>query len=218
MTGDTTGILRALQLQLERVHDVQTMLDVEAYCIGDDVRTSIAGAIDGLDEQLFVRDDGDSLEIALYIAPQVLTRLARDDPRMRLHLGNFEAFCIALEGVSHFVFLAFRAELGRPVTALELELQAEVDKFVVSWLWILQGHADVSITVDTLLVQLFEGFVLREDVPDEQHERYLVASRAAHNICRKLVLQAGPVPDPEAIMQAAQQIFRRGLPEKLQAA
>jgi hypothetical protein len=212
------SILRALQCELEALHAVDTQLDVDAYSIDDEVRKSIPQAIDGLVEQLFVRDEGDALEIALYVAPHVLARLHKDDPRQHLHPGNFEAFCIALEGVSHFVFLAWRADLGRPVTALELELQAEVDKFVVSWLWVLSGRAHPAITADSLLAQLFDGYALHDDVPLEQHERYAVASRAAHNICRRLVQQAGDKPQVRTIMQAARLYFRRGLSEKLQAA
>lgn len=218
MSPHVPSILRALQLELEALHDVDTQLDVDAYSIDDDVRRSIPQAIDGLVEQLFVRDDGDDLEIALYVAPGVVARLHTDDPRLHLHPGNFGDFCIALEGVSHFVFVAWRAQLSRPVTALELELQAEVDKFVLGWLAILRGRAHPILTVDTLLAQLFGHYTLREGVPADEHERYYTASRAAHNVCRRLVQKAGPKPQAHAIMRAAQQYFRRGLLEKLQVA
>ncbi|MEZ4270575.1 MAG: hypothetical protein R3C68_03810 [Myxococcota bacterium] len=68
-------------------------------------------------EQVFVREDQDGLELALYIRADIVTGLEHDSPWERLHSGNLEPYCIALEGVSHFVFLAYRAGLDRPVTA-----------------------------------------------------------------------------------------------------
>ena len=66
------------------------------------------------------------MELALFIEPEIIAGL-EVDPRRSLHVGNLENFWIAAEGVSHFIFLVWRAQLGRPVTHLELELQAEVD-------------------------------------------------------------------------------------------
>ena len=42
-----------------------------------------------------------------------------------------ECFCLALEGVSHFLYLIWNASFDRSVTLLEMELQAEIDKFVM---------------------------------------------------------------------------------------
>ena len=57
-----------------------------------------------------------------------MERLRAHDPRERLDDGNLPDFLLALEGVSHFVYIAHRARLERSVSAVELELQAEVDK------------------------------------------------------------------------------------------
>src|ERR1700722_19758017 len=101
-------VLGTFQKTIQQLHDVELELDVDAYVVDDDVRREIPGAREGLPEQLFVRDNGqDDLEIALHIAPDIMARLDKDDPHTRLHGGNLEDFCIALEGVSHFVFLAW---------------------------------------------------------------------------------------------------------------
>jgi hypothetical protein len=44
---------------------------------------------------------------------------------------DLDRLCQLIEGVSHFVLVAERARRELPTTALELELQAELDKFVV---------------------------------------------------------------------------------------
>ena len=51
--------------------------------------------------------------------------------------GNLADYWTALEGVSHFMYLAWNAGHDRAVSLLELELQAEIDKYVASW-WLLR--------------------------------------------------------------------------------
>jgi hypothetical protein len=68
-----------------------------------------------------VEGDGE-LSIAVHLPSEAV----RADGGLPLDL-----LCQVVEGVSHFVYLAERARRGLPTTQLELELQAEVDKFVV---------------------------------------------------------------------------------------
>ncbi len=75
--------------------------------------------------------------VSLYLDPGLLERLRREDPMVRLHDGNVADYCKALEGVSHFLYLAWNAGHDRPVSILELEMQAEVDKYVASY-WLLR--------------------------------------------------------------------------------
>src|SRR6185436_5100246 len=44
---------------------------------------------------------------------------------------DLDRLCQLIEGVSHFVYVAERARRGLPATQLELELQAEIDKYVL---------------------------------------------------------------------------------------
>ena len=56
---------------------------------------------------------------------------------VRLHDGNVADYWTALEGVSHFLYLAWNAGHDKPVSLLELEMQAEVDKYVASY-WLMR--------------------------------------------------------------------------------
>ena len=62
----------------------------------------------------------------------MLDRLDRSDPLHALHDGNVADYLTALEGVSHFICVAWHAQHGRDVSRLVLELQAEVDKYVAT--------------------------------------------------------------------------------------
>jgi hypothetical protein len=74
------------------------------------------------------------MQLGLYLAPGLLDRLRQDDPLRRLHDGNLADLCLLIEGVSHFLGVAWHATQERPVTCLELELQAEIDKYVLALL------------------------------------------------------------------------------------
>src|SRR6185436_2609568 len=84
---------------------------------------------------------GDTLSLALFIDGAVLARLAQRDPFAALDHGNLADYLTVAEGVSHFVYVAWNAGHDKPVTLLELELQAEVDKYVLgAWLLRQQGE------------------------------------------------------------------------------
>jgi hypothetical protein len=78
-----------------------------------------------------LREDGNELSLSLYLHSDVVEKMLVDDPMPRLYEGNLEYFCLALEGVSHFLYLIWNASFDRSVTLLEMELQAEIDKFVM---------------------------------------------------------------------------------------
>lgn len=212
-------VLGSLQTAIEDLHAVETDLDVGAFVVDEATRSEIPGALDGLPEQLFIREDEEGVELALYIDPLILQRLETDHPHLKLHAGNLEAYCIALEGVSHFVFLTWRAQLGRPVTALELEIQAEVDKFVTAWLLIArQGERRLHEIAPTLSRRLFENYDLRESVPSDEVSRYHLASRSARRYCSDLASRFGRDRNERRIRQDVRAFYRRGLSEKLHAA
>ena len=75
--------------------------------------------------------------MALYIDAAVLERLAGRDPFAGLTHDNLADYLTAAEGVSHFVYVAWNTGHDKPVTLLELELQAEVDKYVLG-VWLLR--------------------------------------------------------------------------------
>ena len=59
----------------------------------------------------------------------------------RLDADNLEDFWTAFEGVSHFTYYAWNAQREKRVTLLEMELQAEVDKYVATTLLLLTPRA-----------------------------------------------------------------------------
>jgi hypothetical protein len=79
-------------------------------------------------EVVLVDDTPEHPTMAVCLSEEVLRALAGEAVA---GLSRFDAWCAAVEGVSHFTLLAWRAERERTVSQLELELQADVDKFAL---------------------------------------------------------------------------------------
>lgn len=128
-------LLKRLQDLLGGIYDVTIGHDVCDFLVTDRAQLP-QGAGDGhAEEELLVAPVvAGELALSLYLDPALLQRLAAADPLERLHGGNVADCLTALEGVSHFLYVVWNASHDRCVTLLELELQAEVDKFVVSHL------------------------------------------------------------------------------------
>ncbi len=91
------------------------------------------------DEALLV-SRGDSqlgeLRVGLFLSAEAIAQLGRGH-REPWTARRLAGFCQAAEGVSHFLYLHHRAQASRPVSLLELEAQAELDKYlsVLLQLW-----------------------------------------------------------------------------------
>lgn len=127
-----SSMLASLQSTLAEIYDLPPTPDVAEFLMTDRARLADLGAARATDEQLIVAEDGDTLSLGLFIDAAVLARLAHRDPYAALTGDNLADYLTAAEGVSHFVYVAWNAHHDKPVTLLELELQAEVDKYVLA--------------------------------------------------------------------------------------
>lgn len=178
-----------LQHQLERIYEIAIPHDVDDYLITDPaVLKSLRGHDEfdqsEVEEQLLVVQDDDSVDIALYVDNEIVNRLAQDDPRSRLHAGNLADYCTAMEGVSHFLYLIWNAGYERGVSLMELEMQAEIDKYVsTACLFGQQGSGRIP---SSLYRWLFEKPVFDSSLDRARLERYRDANYYASRYCSRL--------------------------------
>ena len=180
-------LLSRLQAMLGGIYDVSVAHDVYDFLVTDRGRLPRAARGGSAEEELIVAqpaDDTDELAVSLYLDPALLQRLARADPLVRLHGGNVADCWTALEGVSHFLYLAWNAGHDKPVSLLELEMQAEVDKYVVSY-WLLRrqfpGHFPAE-----LHRTLFARTRVDPRLDPARAALYREASRYAERFCGRL--------------------------------
>lgn len=204
-------MLAAVQRGLETLYRIDSTPDVRDFVIDAEARKAFAPSRAPREQLLVAERDGD-LELALFVDERVLRNLEANDPRARLDDGNLADLLLAVEGVSHFVYLTWRAHRQRRVSALELELQAEIDKYVTCLLllWPQGGRVPVD-----LRSRLFGAFELEPGLDRDERDRYLAANSNARAYAARLdarYLSAGRLAP---MLDELRWFWRQGLGEKL---
>ncbi|GAC1453296.1 MAG: hypothetical protein PVSMB6_07440 [Steroidobacteraceae bacterium] len=180
-------LLSRLQDLLGGIYDVRIAHNVYDFLVTDRACLPAHARGGEVEEELIVAQPaagGDELALSLYLDPALLERLARHDPLVRLHAGNVADCWTALEGVSHFLYLAWNAGHDKPVSLVELEMQAEVDKFVVSY-WLLRRQLPGHFPAELRRV-LFARTRTDPRLGAGPAAMYREASRYAERFCRRL--------------------------------
>lgn len=179
-------ILTQLQQLIGGIYDVSIAHDVYDFLVTDRKRLPASVRSRASEEDLIVAQpaSGEEAGVSLYLDPDLLERLRCENPMVRLHEGNLADYWKALEGVSHFLYLAWNAGHDRPVSILELEMQAEVDKYVVSY-WLLRRQLPGRFPAELRRI-LFERTRIDPRLADGRENLYREASRYAEKFCRRL--------------------------------
>jgi len=182
--------LRRIQSELERFYGLERAPNVTRFVRDGD---------QGSREVVLLRESAGELQIALVLPPesnQIPAGGALSDVWLQV-----------AEGVSHFVYLVERARISLPVTKLELELQAEVDKYVLS--------LGFSANDDRgLLERLFDSPRFLDPENSEAGERY----RLAHHLAARFVSRAVVANDRGRARERLRAFYRAGQADKIRIA
>jgi hypothetical protein len=164
-----------------------------------DVRGFVREGLEaGEREALLLRESEGSLEMALVVPATARSAAAANDHDGWLQLA---------EGVSHFVYVANRARQELPSTQLELELQAEVDKFVLLVLEQVPYDRGEAFEVHS---RLFERVTYLHEAGTELGDRYRTANDLAARFARRLMTYGH-----ETTHAALRRFYRAGQAEKI---
>lgn len=216
-------LLANIQRLLADIYDLETRHDVRDFLVTDRHQLpASAPRNEGQDEELLVTQHRGELALSLFLDARVLARLARRDPLRRLDERNVADWWTVLEGVSHFVYLTHNAHFDKPVDLLELEMQAEVDKYVAT-LWLLRDQSPAHLPLE-LHPLLFERTRIDPARAGTRRNLYAAASRHAGAFCRRLerglARARGIAAHPLAGAQLAElrRFYRLGSLQKIGAA
>jgi hypothetical protein len=175
-----------MQRRLVELYSIDEVAEVEGFVATD---RAFVEAMEGsrhrpASEKLLVVQAPGELSVSLYLDAEMLERLDEAGGLDLLTHETVADFWDVAEGVSHFTLLAWSAAHDRAVSALELELQAEVDKFVLAAL-AARGERPQQVLAP-LHRLLFERAQLDPALADEERTRYAIASRYAGRYCRAL--------------------------------
>ncbi|MGE0548443.1 MAG: hypothetical protein AB7O24_30630 [Kofleriaceae bacterium] len=204
------GTLARVQRGLETLYRVETGIEIDDFVVDPTLRDAMVTSRKSREQLLVCEADGE-LSFGLFIEPRVLDNLAANDPSARLDDRNLGDFLLAVEGVSHFIYTAWCAQRDRPVSQLELELQAEVDKYITCLLAMVP-EPDVSAT---LRRRLFIDSEYEPDLDSDERERYRAANDNALRYAAWLEdTFVAPRRIPEMLGEL-RRFYRQGLAAKL---
>ena len=173
-------ILRRIQDLIGGIYDVPIAHDVYDFLVTERTGLPQPARAAASEEELIIVEERDAVGVSLYLDPE----LRRADPLEHLDAGNVADYWTALEGVSHFVYLAWNAGHDKPVSILELEMQAEIDKYIASFA-LLRRQSPERFPAE-LMRLLFERTHIDPTLARGRQRMYRAASRYAEKFCRQL--------------------------------
>jgi hypothetical protein len=209
-------MLRDFQSMLSRLYGIEQSLDVRDFLLTDArLLAELEGNGDArpAPEKVLVHESAGELGITLYLDAELLERLTSTDPRRRLTRANLADFWTVLEGVSHFNYITWNAAADKSITLLEVEMQAEVDKYVSALL--LLGQQSNSGLIESLFGRLFDDPTFDANLGPRELSRYRAASLYAGRFCHSLEQRFPAASFAPAMLTELRAFFRQSQPEKV---
>ncbi|MFT3709019.1 MAG: hypothetical protein QM817_15335 [Archangium sp.] len=202
-------MLDSIQEHLENIYGIRCEYRARDFLVTDPEAARQLGGSARAREELLVSEGSEGLELALYLDPELLSRVSAARGPLDGDLGDF---CEVAEGVSHFLYVAQAAELNRSVSLLELEAQAEVDKFAICTLLGWSQH--VGRWAGTLVKRLFEQVQFRGHLDAAEQWRYSEANRLGKRYASRLLplVQSARL---EKLLSELRHAYRLGAEAKL---
>jgi hypothetical protein len=207
-------IVGQLQALLSEAYALELSYDVSDFLLTDpDVARALDSAGRVVDEKLLIAEHEGEASVSLYLDPALLRRLDRNNPASQLSAENIEDFWTALEGVSHFLYYAWNAMLEKSVTLMEMELQAEVDKFVGAMLLLRRQGGMLPRGLHRCLFDLPR---FDDRLASQELDRYRAANRYAGKYCLQLAQRLADDVDPAVLDEELRYFYRLPQPGKIQ--
>ncbi len=126
----------------------------------------------------------EEVQLGLYFRPELMATLESLDPFKKLDSENLDAFCVAVEEVSHFHLVSNRAQINQGVSLVELEWQGEIDKWLLAVSILQKQTGNPHLPQLTRLI--FDGSIC---YTTRDQQLYEDAHRLAARYCYKLLPQ-----------------------------
>jgi hypothetical protein len=135
----SASLLETVQGLLTRTYALTaTLEDIGRYVVGDEglrrFYTSVPHEVrspDGSGARLLVRERDGAVSASIYYPDAMIRALEEHPPQRGLGDANVDAFAVLVEELDHLLVTAERADAGRAISMLELELHANVSKYLV---------------------------------------------------------------------------------------
>lgn len=208
-------MLTSIQKEIEKTYQIVCPFSVEDFLLNEKERSRYLKQIPSLvdsEETLLIRQKEEEIDIGLLYNPELLDWSRNFDWKEIQNPQN--QFCVGklgslIEGVSHFVYFLWKLEQKQPLTQLELELQAEIDKFIL-----LSQTTDPS-DLENLIDSLYEEVNWIPALGSLEKSRYQTAAKLAFKYCHYLKKTYFYSHQTHAIYSEIRTFYRMSQAEKI---
>ncbi|MGA0163485.1 MAG: hypothetical protein ACO3LE_04440 [Bdellovibrionota bacterium] len=168
------NFLKEIQLQLQRLNDSRHEFQVMDFLLPTENQNA-----------LLINQEGENLDIAICLSSVLLDKFQSKKYPIDFNVESFSELSVIIEELSHFNLFCENAMRNQETSALELELQGEVDKFGFA-LECLHAQQEQALE-DVVFGVLFDELKLGDWVKEQDRGRYIQAHETARAFCRKVM-------------------------------
>ncbi len=207
-------IVDELQSNLQLLYEIETSHLVSSFITTNvHLKAALLASEGASKETVFFREEDGYLDIAVFIDDDVIRQLNSDvssgDP-LAYDINNY---CYVLEGISHFLYLIHNGSYDRCFNLMEMELQAEVDKFIM-----LQSMVDIEgggRDKREIHNMVFDNIHFRAGLSQEETGRYKDANFLAGKYCQSLLRDYIDNKNHNDLKRQLRRFYRLSLQEKI---
>jgi len=202
-------VLRRIDRAIKRLYNLEFAPSVERFLV------SVPGSKRPGALLLSKPTDEESLEMGIHLSAKIL-RTIHQFPKGQWGewpMEKLQAFSVVTEEISHFHYVRYHATQGRQISQLELELQGDIDKFLIAYFT--NSHLSKESEFEKLFEQFFSKFKLRPGLTLEEEQRYVEANRLARRYILKLATQLQDPRGREELLRRLRKFYRLSAAEKI---
>lgn len=168
------NFLKEIQFQLQKLNDSRHEFQVTDFLLPTNKQNA-----------LLINQEGENLDIAICLSSSLLDKFQTKKYPVDFNVESFSELSVIIEELSHFNLFCENAMRNQETSALELELQGEVDKFGFA-LECLHAQQEQALA-DVVFEVLFDELKLGDWVKAQDRGRYIQAHETARAFCRKVM-------------------------------
>ena len=200
-----SSLLERVQRLLERTYGMEAVVeDVGRFVVGDIGYERLYGRTDAVARvrslgnrgaKTLIREADGAVRLCIYYPDTLIRCLERHPPDRGVGEANIDAFATLTEELDHLLCIAERAIQARPLSLFELELHANVSKYLVLARFLAGRSPRIEARGRAwLLYHLFDKGVYCDEDP-RARDRYRDAARWA----RRFLERFGSLPPADRI-------------------
>ncbi len=209
------ALIRKIDLALKEIYNLDSSQTAEEFLI-QELKEGLQVRSANYHGALLIKEDGD-LNVGIYLDEEIKSGLMGAEKKEPgdWNIEELNAFAVATEEISHLNYLIYVAGCGRQVSQLELELQGEIDRFVVFYYAMKSQNIDEEKLFQDLLERFFSLFRWKDGLAPLEKDRYAMAHSLARRFFHREAKHFSKHCKEETRLRFLRTFYRLNAPEKL---